>query len=150
MIRPGYLVYGLGLEGLPLPLAPALAWKSRVAAVLPARRGQALGYDRNFRPERDTRVAIVAAGYADGYPRALSNLAQVLIRGRRARVVGLVAMDQLMAEVGHLPEVERGDEGSSSAARARRRSPAASWPGCSGPRPPRSCATSPDGSGGRT
>ena len=110
MVRPGYLVYGLLLDNPRPPLTPALSWKSRVINVLPALKGQGLGYDRNFRPERDTRVAIVAAGYADGYPRALSNNSHVLIRGQRAKVVGLVAMDMIMADVGHLPEARRGDE----------------------------------------
>jgi alanine racemase len=110
MVRPGYLVYGLLLDNPRPPLTPALSWKSRVLNVLPALKGQGLGYDRNFRPEQDTRVAIVGTGYADGYPRALSNNSHVLIRGQRAKVVGLVAMDMIMVEVGHFLDVRRGDE----------------------------------------
>ena len=71
--------------------------------------GEALSYGHSYRLERDANVATVPVGYADGYPRALSSPADVLIRGRRCRVAGSVTMDQLMVDCGDLP-VASGDE----------------------------------------
>jgi alanine racemase len=110
MIRPGYILYGFPLDWIKLPTKPALSWKTRVWSVLPVAKGMGVGYDRNYIPQKETRIAILATGYADGYPRVLSNLSHVLIRGKRAPVVGLIGMDQMTADVGHIADVSRGDE----------------------------------------
>jgi alanine racemase len=112
LVRPGIGLYGL----LPAPgvgadrgLRPALRWTSTVVNVKPLTAGERLSYGLHYRLERDARVATVPVGYADGYPRALSSRADVLIRGRRRRVAGNVTMDQLMVDCGEGP-VEPGDE----------------------------------------
>jgi alanine racemase len=103
MVRPGISLYGVapGPEcPLNLPLQPALTWRSQVAyfKVLPA--DHPVGYGSSWRSDRPERIVTVPCGYGDGYPRALSNRADVLIRGRRCRVVGRVCMDQFMAAIG--------------------------------------------------
>lgn len=110
LVRPGALIYGYGFDWLPWPLTPALSWKTRVSAVVPAAAGDRLGYDHTHRVAQNTRIALLSAGYADGYPRILSNKGRVLIRGVAAPVVGLVAMDQIMVDAGRIPGVARGDE----------------------------------------
>ncbi|MBW1713631.1 MAG: hypothetical protein JRJ59_10830 [Deltaproteobacteria bacterium] len=81
----------------------ARCWKTRVFRVTQAPAGRALGYEMSFKPDRDTRIAHLPVGYGHGYPRALSNLGQVLIKGQRAPVVGLVGMESMMVDVGHIP-----------------------------------------------
>jgi alanine racemase len=78
-----------------------------LARRLPA--GEAVSYGHRYRLERDSNVATVPVGYADGYPRSMSPGAEALIRGRRCRVAGSVTMDQLMLDCGDLP-VQAGDE----------------------------------------
>jgi alanine racemase len=71
--------------------------------------GEAVSYGHRYAPERETTIATVGVGYADGYARRLTNLGEVLIRGRRHRVAGTVTMDQILVDVGDEP-VEPGDE----------------------------------------
>ncbi len=110
MIRPGTLVYGFTVGRFDLDIRPAMSFKTRVWDVRPVKAGQGIGYGRAFRSETDTVAAILSAGYADGYPRLLGGVSEVLIRGQRARVKGVVGMDQMMADVGHIDGVEPGDE----------------------------------------
>jgi alanine racemase len=110
-VRPGLLLYGI----VPPPLASTLALQpvmrldSRVVAVKGMRPGEATGYGARFVAERPTTIAIVPAGYADGLDLRLAGRGAVLIRGRRAPIVGSVCMDMLMADVTGL-EVSPGDE----------------------------------------
>lgn len=111
MVRPGLLLYGI----CPTPtqaaaFRPALSFKARVAFVKNVAAGRTVSYGQTFRAERSMRIATVAAGYADGFSRHLSNKAEVLIGGRRCRVVGRVTMDQIMVDVTALPAVQTGDE----------------------------------------
>lgn len=103
MIRPGYALYGYPIEWIRWPTKPALSWLTRVSSVIPVKAGECVGYNSAYTSPHDTRIAILGAGYADGYPRALSNLGHVVIRGRRAPVVGLVCMNQMMVDVGYIP-----------------------------------------------
>jgi alanine racemase len=80
-------------------LQPTLSFKSRVILMKRIAAGCSISYGRTFVAERPMRVAVVGAGYGDGYSRALSNLAEVLIRGRRCRVLGRVTMDQTIVNV---------------------------------------------------
>jgi alanine racemase len=73
-------------------------------------RGETVGYNRTWRAPRDTRVAVIAAGYADGVQRAQSNTGGVLIRGRRCRILGLVSMDQMSVDVSGVEGVTAGDD----------------------------------------
>jgi alanine racemase len=110
-VRPGLLLYGI----VPPPLAstisltPIMTLSSRVVAVKGVRAGEGVGYGVRFHADRPTTIAIVPAGYADGLDLRLAGRGSVLIRGRRAPIVGAVNMDMLMADVTGL-DVSPGDE----------------------------------------
>jgi len=110
-VRPGLLLYGI----VPPPLAstialtPVMTLSSRIVAVKGVRAGEGVGYGVKFRAAAPTRIAIVPAGYADGVDLRLAGCGAVLIRGRRAPIVGSVCMDMLMADVTGL-DVSPGDE----------------------------------------
>jgi alanine racemase len=110
-VRPGLLLYGI----VPPPLAanvavtPVITLDSRVVAVKGVRAGEGVGYGARFIAERPTTIAIVPAGYADGLDLRLAGRGAVLIRGRRAPIVGSVCMDMLTADVTGL-DVSPGDE----------------------------------------
>lgn len=111
--RPGIILYGLtpsaGLSPV-FELKPAMSFKSTVSFVKKIKSGDTVSYGRNFTADRDMTVATVAAGYADGYPRALSGKADVLIHGKRAEILGNVCMDQLIVDVSRIDNVSEGDE----------------------------------------
>jgi alanine racemase len=112
IVRAGLMLYGSS----PLPseqqfLRPVLALKSRVCLLRDLPAGRSVSYGRTFTTTRPTRVATISAGYADGYPRSLSNRgAAVLIGGQRCPVLGRVTMDLTMADVSAVKEVRLGDE----------------------------------------
>lgn len=114
LVRSGIITYGLypsdEMDKSALHLTPALEWHSRVTHVkwLPA--GREISYGGTFVTEKDTRVATVAVGYADGYRRSLSGRFYVLIRGKRAPILGRVCMDQLMVDVTDIPEIAVEDD----------------------------------------
>jgi alanine racemase len=90
-------------------LEPALRWLARVGQVKDVPAGEPIGYGLTFRPTRPTRLAVIPIGYADGYPRALSSRARVLLHGRPAPVVGRVCMDIFMVDVTDVPGVSVGN-----------------------------------------
>ena len=110
MSRCGIATYGLYPSGdvdtRLLKLRPALSWLSSVSHVKQLPAGREISYGGSFRTERDMVVATVPVGYADGYPRRLSGRFYVLIRGRRAPILGRVCMDQLIVDVSDIPGVE--------------------------------------------
>jgi alanine racemase len=112
-VRPGLALYGVS----PLPqfqklLQPAMSLKTRITLVRDVGAGRGISYGRDFITPHPMRVATLAIGYADGYPRQTSNRgAQVLVRGKRCAVLGRITMDQLMVDVTGLPrDVAPGDE----------------------------------------
>jgi alanine racemase len=111
-VRPGLLLYGL----VPPPLASTMALKpvmsltSQVVAVKGVRVGETVGYGGRFVAERPVTLAVIPAGYADGLDRRLENHGFVLIRGKRAKIVGAVSMDMLTADVTDIDAVGTGDE----------------------------------------
>lgn len=112
LVRPGIGLYGIEPApgvGADLGLRPALRWRSEVASVKRLPAGEAISYGHRYRLEREALIATVPVGYADGYPRQLTNRGEVLVRGRRCPVAGTVTMDQLMIDCGDL-EVETGEE----------------------------------------
>jgi alanine racemase len=111
LVRPGLLLYGVVPPPLAstLPLRPALSLKSRVVAVKHIRAGESVSYGARFVAERPTRVAVIPAGYADGIDMRLAGRGVVLVRGRRAPVVGSVCMDMLMIDMTDI-EAYPGDE----------------------------------------
>ncbi len=103
MVRPGLLLYGCyPAPSLPRPIAvrPAITWRSRVVYFKVVDAGHAISYGGTWRAERPVRVVTVAVGYGDGYMRAMSGRAEVIIRGKRYPVVGRICMDQLMVNLG--------------------------------------------------
>jgi alanine racemase len=90
-------------------LEPALRWLARVGQVKAVPTGEPIGYGLTFRPTRPTLLAVIPIGYADGYPRSLSNRARVLLHERPAPVVGRVCMDIIMVDVTDVPGVAVGD-----------------------------------------
>ncbi len=113
MVRPGLMIYGIypapHMEEM-IDLKPALSLKTQVAFVKRVHPGRPISYGRTYICPRETVIATLPIGYGDGYSRAHSNRGEVLVRGRRAPIVGLVTMDQLMVDVGRIPEVRVGDE----------------------------------------
>ena len=89
---------------------PVLRWRSEIMRLKQLPAGHAVGYGTTFRTSRPSRIATLPVGYADGYDRLLSNNADVLVRGRRAPVVGRVSMDLLTIDVTDIEGVEPGDE----------------------------------------
>jgi alanine racemase len=119
MVRPGIALYGYSLAftrgGEPaavasLPLHPVLSWKTRVLTVKEVAAGQAVGYMGTFVTKARSRIAVLPVGYADGYPRLLSNRARVIVRGEYAPVVGRVSMDLTIVDVSRISGVAVGDE----------------------------------------
>jgi len=110
-VRPGLLLYGIVPPplGSTLRLTPVMTLRSRIVAVKGVRTGEGVGYGVRFIPDRPTTLAIVPAGYADGLDLRLAGRGCVLIRGRRAPIVGSVCMDMLAADVTGL-DVSPGDE----------------------------------------
>ena len=106
MVRQGISLYGCPPVPESPALKPALSWHTEIAYVKTVPAGTCVSYGCTFRAERETRVATLPVGYGDGYHRALSGKAQVLIGGKRCPVIGRVCMDQLMADVTDLPEEE--------------------------------------------
>ncbi len=113
-VRVGISLYGVASTfhdktKLHLDLRPVLALKAKVILLRDVRKGESIGYSRNFKAERDSRIAILPIGYADGIPRNLSGgKSYVLINGHRAFVVGKICMDQLVVDVTDIPDVEVG------------------------------------------
>ncbi len=93
-----------------LELRPAFHWKTRIVQLKDVPVGEWVGYGRSFRTVRPTHIGILPVGYYDGYDRGLSNLAEVLVSGQRARVVGRVAMNMVAIDVTDNTNAERGSE----------------------------------------
>jgi alanine racemase len=118
MLRPGLALYGyldrFALDGISweseVGFAPVLEWKTQVTSLRTLQAGETVGYGRSFVAERETRVALLPVGYADGYNRLLSNRGEVLVRGKRAPIAGRVSMDQTVVDVTEIPGVAIGDE----------------------------------------
>ena len=119
MVRPGIALYGYSLAFTrggkeaavtPLPLRPVLSWKTRVLTVKEVPAGEAVGYMGTFVTKERSRIAVLPVGYADGYPRLLSNRARVIVGGEYAPVVGRVSMDLTIVDVTHIPGAAVGDE----------------------------------------
>ncbi len=113
MVRVGIAMYGIYPSAdVPrdVPLVPVMTFKSRVVFLKEVPAGEGISYGLTWHTTQCTRIATVPVGYGDGYFRALSNKAQVLIRGHRYPVVGRVCMDQIMVDVGPGTEVRPGDE----------------------------------------
>ena len=114
MVRQGIILYGLRpsdeveFNNIVIP-QPVMSMKTRVVQVKTLPAGECISYGCTYTTEKETIVATLCAGYADGVTRVLSNNGEVLIRGKRARIIGRVCMDQFMVDVTDIPGVEAGD-----------------------------------------
>ena len=115
MVRVGLALYGYvppargAAPANLLAVRPALAWKTRVLSVKDLPAGAEVGYGALFRTGRPTRIAVLAAGYADGVPHRLSNRGSVVAAGRVVPILGAVSMDVTTIDVTDCPEVQPGD-----------------------------------------
>ena len=113
MVRAGIILYGLWpsdeVEHC-VDLRPAMVLKAKIAYLKELKKGQSIGYGRTFITNRDSLIATLPIGYADGYTRLFSGKAQVEIAGKRAFLVGRICMDQCMIDVTDLENIHNGDE----------------------------------------
>jgi alanine racemase len=110
-VRPGLALFGVEPRlGLAQDLRPAMRMRTEIVAMRELHAGEAAGYGATWTARRASKIATIPLGYADGLSRALSNKGHVLVRGRRAPIVGAVSMDLTMVDVTDLPGVELRDE----------------------------------------
>ena len=111
--RLGIIMYGLKpdyMNSLPIGIEPVMEWKSVVSMVKTVHPGETIGYGRTYKVQKDMKIATIPTGYADGYNRGLSNKGYVLIRGKKALIVGKVCMDQFMVDVTDIPDAKAYEE----------------------------------------
>ncbi len=110
MIRPGIALYGYG-PTLPVenPQKPVMEFRTRITSIKKVKEGTTVSYGRTWKAGKDCLIATIPAGYADGYPRPVSNKAEVLIRGKLYPVAGTICMDQCMINLGSETGVQEGD-----------------------------------------
>ncbi|MBZ0156453.1 MAG: alanine racemase [Alphaproteobacteria bacterium] len=120
-VRPGLMLYGYsplapecerdkGVFRAVASLQPVMTVRTRIVAIRKVPAGMPVSYCRTFVTQRESRIAVIAAGYADGFNRKFSNNAEVLVRGKRVPVVGRVCMDLTMVDVTEIQEAEEDDE----------------------------------------
>ncbi len=117
MVREGIILYGLYPSddvlqelGEKFVLMPAMELVTHISHIKMVEKNTGIGYGHTFRAEKELRVATIPIGYADGYPRELSNKAHVLIHGKRCRILGRVCMDQMMVDISDVPEAKLEDK----------------------------------------
>lgn len=113
LVRPGLIIYGLYPStevSHSIEVKPAMTLKTKVCYLKTVPQGTPISYGRTFVTQKQTRVATLPLGYGDGYKRALANKGEVLIKGRRAPVIGRICMDMCMIDVSDVPDVQAGDE----------------------------------------
>ena len=110
MIRPGALLYGLrGYHKGSIDVRQALSFVSHISQIHHVKKGEGAGYDYIWRAPHDARIATIPFGYADGYPRSMNKGGYVTIRGVKCPVIGIICMDQCMADISDVPEAQEGD-----------------------------------------
>jgi alanine racemase len=115
LVRPGHAIYGYvspargAAPPAVLAVKPALTWKAAVLAVKDLEAGALIGYGGIMRAEHPMRIAVLAAGYADGIPHRLGNRGSVIVKGKLAPIVGAVSMDLTTIDVTGCPEIHAGD-----------------------------------------
>lgn len=113
MVRPGIALYGVDPTCKPSmnrPFKPAAKWVAPIIAILDAKKGESVGYGQTWTAGRDTRIGLVPVGYADGYLRAFSNRATMVVDGRPVPVVGRVSMDLTTIDLHDLPNARIGGQ----------------------------------------
>ncbi|MCI5587666.1 MAG: alanine racemase [Lachnospiraceae bacterium] len=114
MVRDGISVYGMypseEVNKKRLPLTPAMEIISYISFIKTLEKGVEIGYGGTFTTTRETKVATIPVGYADGYPRSLSNKGCILINGQRAPIIGRICMDQFMVDITDIKDVHENDK----------------------------------------
>jgi alanine racemase len=113
MVRPGLMLYGVypsPAMASQISLKPVLSWKTRILQLKQVPVGSSISYGQTFITQRESLIATLPMGYADGYPRLLSNRGEVLVSGKRAPVAGRVCMDLTMIDVTDIEKIQPGDE----------------------------------------
>lgn len=111
MIRPGAILYGMkGFESDCITVEPVMSMQTRIARLRRLAPGEGVGYDLDWVAKRPSVIATLPFGYADGYPRALGGRGYVTIRGQKCPLIGILCMDQCVADVTDVPGVTQGDE----------------------------------------
>jgi alanine racemase len=110
-VRPGLLLYGINPQDAhPVPLRPVLTLKTNILQLKRIKKGTSVGYGASYTVQRDSLVAILPVGYADGYNRLLSNRGTVLLRGQRVTIAGRISMDLTVIDVTGVNSPQVGDE----------------------------------------
>lgn len=113
MVRPGIMLYGYQPSAEMHHVAditPALRWKARIARTQLLPKGSLIGYNGTFKLEKETLVATIPVGYADGYDRSLSNSGYIICQGKKLPIIGRICMDQFMVDASELKDLKQGDE----------------------------------------
>ncbi len=113
MVRPGIAIYGIypcHNPKIKIDLKPALSLKTRVVYLKEVPEGESLSYGRTYFTRKNTKVATIAIGYGHGLNRKLSNIGEVIIRGKKAPIIGTICMDQSLCDVSHIADISVGDE----------------------------------------
>lgn len=114
LVRAGIVIYGMypseEMDKSKLGVLPAMKWVAEISHVKTLEAGREISYGGTYVTTKETVVATVPVGYADGYPRSLSNIGKVMVNGKPAPIIGRVCMDQFMIDVTHIPDVKVGDE----------------------------------------
>ncbi len=112
LVRPGITLYGLKSSPEVIynnHFKPVMSLKSKIVNIRTVPRGTPISYGHTYYTSRESRIATLSVGYGDGYPRMLSNNADVLCRGKRAKIVGTICMDLMMIDVTDIPQAKLGD-----------------------------------------
>ena len=110
MVRPGIMLYGSNpCEDTTIDLKPAMSVYAKISHLLPVKKGETVGYGRTWTAQRDSVIAVLAIGYADGLLRCLSGQLSVLVHGQYARQVGRICMDMCMVDVTEVADIEIGE-----------------------------------------
>ncbi len=114
LVRAGIVIYGMypseDVDKAKLNVLPAMKWVAEISHVKTLEAGREISYGGTYVTTKKTVVATIPVGYADGYPRSLSNIGKVMINGKAAPIIGRVCMDQFMIDVTDIPDVNVGDE----------------------------------------
>src|SRR5690606_38269537 len=105
-----HLRYTIDKNTNPELLKRIISWKTKVMSIKEVRKGSFIGYGTAYLAQKNMKIAIVPVGYSHGYSRSLSNVSNVLIRGKNAPVIGTVNVNSLTIDVSHMDEIVKGDE----------------------------------------
>lgn len=111
MVRAGISLYGYPpVPERNLGLKPCMRWTAKISYIKEVQAGEYISYGRTYRTPEPMRIATITCGYADGYHRSAGEKAEVLIHGKRAKILGRICMDQMMADISHIPDAAPEDE----------------------------------------